>query len=339
MNNLDISIPFLIQKLSFIGRYKDDDLAIYYNNIERVLKEWKLPYKIRTISQEVRRLDRFESGISQYNHKGIILGYHNVNVNASPNIWCLKRGYLPLYMNFDRFGYSGWSEMAKSQSLFDLTQKMDQDEAAEYVDTFLKNYLQSNVYWKHKSIASNFKNLNSIKPFNHNKPYLFVGCQLPNDMVSRLSRIKTYELALLVAKELSSKIDIIIKLHPKDNNGDEIKHLEKIPNVQFSDASIHELIPNSEGVITVNSGVGFEALLYRKHVFTAGEVDYHWVTNTLDNIESIKDIISKIKTQPDTNAINKFLFYMMTKHFAKADDIISIKDHIQQAIKFYKENP
>ena len=308
---MSIKPPFLVQRPAWVKNDQADDHVVYYNNIEAILKRWKHPYKVTSNIKSIP------------DHNGILLAFHSICTRQ--NLWNLKKGYVPLYMNFDRFGFSGWSEMAKSKHLFELSQQVDKDEATKYVNSFRKKYEASNVS----------KYPQSPESINFDQPFLFVACQRPLDIVSDLARIQTYKLAEMVAQTLHTKINIVIKLHPKEIESSVISHLKKLPNVHFSNASIHKLIPQSAGVITVNSGAGFESLLYGKHVFTAGEVDYQWVTHPIHNKEDIINIPNVIASPPNIDSINQFLFYMMTKHFVKADDIDSIEKRLQQAIDDY----
>jgi len=317
-------VSFLIERPSWVRQDTTDDHVVYYNNIEAVLRKMGHPYKVIPV-KNITMIGNTPK------YDGIFLSFHTSY--TQPNLWNLKKGYIRLYMNFDQFGYSGWSEMAKSKQLFELSQQTDKNKATDFVNSFIKEYKASN----------GSKYVQSSKPINFDQPFLFVACQRPLDTVSQLARIGTYELASLVAHKLSTEIDIVIKLHPKEvsipstESIQFINDLKDLPNVYFSDASIHKLIPKSSGVITVNSGTGFEALLYGKHVFTSGDSDYEWVTHKLVTEQDIVNIPNIIKSSPNVDSINKFLFYMMTEHFVKADDLNSIQKHLKRAINEYKK--
>lgn len=306
-----LNVPFLIQRpekwISARPELHADNKALY-DNVATVLNEWGHPV---TITHKTHDTSEFD---------GILLAQHTIC--SRKNVWNLKKGYIPYYMNFDRDGYSGWSEMANSKSLFEKSQTTDVDEATDFVDNFVKKYAATNT--------SKFPQPKSS--FNHSSPFLFVACQQPTDTVSKLASIQTYMLATHVAQQLHTDIDIVIKLHPSRKNDPSIDSLDTLANVRFTTASIHELIPKSVGVVTANSGVGFEALLHRKHVFTSGKSDYNWVTHSLQTVDDIITIPSILQQRVDTPSIDRFLYYMMTEHFVKADDISSVKTHLKRAI-------
>lgn len=305
-------VPFLIQQPKGLENDVMGDNIAFYNNIVSILQKWRCPYKILPV--KLRGLGKVPES-----HEGILLAHHTAV--SRPNLWNLKKGYIPFYMNFDRCGFSGWSEMAKSKKLFSTSQKVDAEQATQFVNSFRKTYSAKDV--------SKYPQSKSTCP---DEPFLFVACQRPQDVVSQLAQIETYELASQVAHQLSQDINIVIKLHPKEIKQDVINHLADLPNVQFSGASIHQLISKSVGVVTVNSGVGFEALFYGKHVFTSGHVDYHWVTHKLSDKRHVANIPEILSLPVDIDRINKFLFYMMNTHFAKADDILSVEQHLRRAI-------
>lgn len=82
------------------------------------------------------------------------------------------------------------------------------------------------------------------------------------------------------------------------------------------EGSIHDLIENAAGVVTVNSGVGFESLLHEKPVITFGKTDYHWVTTTFKKPESVTNVPNVIESHNMQNKekIREFVVYFLD-HF------------------------
>ena len=63
----------------------------------------------------------------------------------------------------------------------------------------------------------------------------------------------------------------------------------------IDNANIHTLLSHSKAVFTVNSGVGFEAILHQKPVFTFGRADYDCVSTSLEGSSS--EVISFLLDQ------------------------------------------
>ena len=109
-------------------------------------------------------------------------------------------------------------------------------------------------------------------------------------------------------------IPIIYKPHPFENQDANavINNLIDLPalnNVSIvSDVSIHDLLHLAKGVVTINSGAGFEALIHLKPVVTLGKVDYSAATYECRNIEDIKKSVQFINSPVDELKIKKFIY-------------------------------
>ncbi|WRH91094.1 hypothetical protein RCC30_20935 [Pseudomonas fluorescens] len=113
---------------------------------------------------------------------------------------------------------------------------------------------------------------------------------MPSDqsiqLFSDLSELTILEALVTWAKE--NDVAVVIKPHPA--NMKSMKPFEKLvdnTHVFYSQANVQDLISHAVAVYTINSGVGFEAILQVKPVVTFGRVEYDCVTfnasvNTLD---------------------------------------------------------
>ena len=119
--------------------------------------------------------------------------------------------------------------------------------------------------------------------------FVLFPCQIPHDETikyhSDVSVADSLD-SLIAAVLRSDDFSLVVKGHPA--NLDAMKSLKevfylhkkkldasKVGRLLWIDqASIHELIQRSAAVFTVNSGVGLEALLHSKLVFTFGNADY-----------------------------------------------------------------
>jgi hypothetical protein len=122
-------------------------------------------------------------------------------------------------------------------------------------------------------------------------PYIFFPLQIPNDQIlkyfSDVSELAVVE--ALVAWAKRRDVALVIKPHPANlKSMKPFKLLSDSGNVYWSDAHVYDLIEHALAVYTVNSGVGFEALLHIKPVVTFGRTEYDCVTfnanlNNLDD--------------------------------------------------------
>jgi hypothetical protein len=301
----------------------EDNVALF-KNIKKILKEYGYVYTIGKIKTVPKNYD-------------IVLAHHTTMKRK--NVWNLKKGYLPGYINWDKTGYSGWAEIADSKELFKKSQQVNFDIALQVFNDIAKEYIENDTSkFPQKKIPQMKTSVlpDSGKFIPPKSPYVFVACQRPRDTVSKLAKIKTEILPVEVVKAFkATKYKVVIKRHPQEKLMD-ITYLAKEPHVIFSQHSIHQIIPNAKAVITVNSGVGFEALLHKKPVYTAGHCDYHWVTRPLKNIGDIKRIVNTLDNPIDEEKIVKFMHFMLTEYFVNAYDINSVKKKIDMCVKEWR---
>ena len=125
--------------------------------------------------------------------------------------------------------------------------------------------------------------------------YLFFPCQVPHDhSIEYFSSVSELEVIESLTQWASKrKIHLVFKKHPANLKA--MKPFEGLVEsssyCRWSDASIYDLIRHSMATYTINSGVGFEALLLNKPVATFGRVEYDQLTvkatpATLDQVYS-----------------------------------------------------
>ena len=103
----------------------------------------------------------------------------------------------------------------------------------------------------------------------------------------------------LISLNLPDNYQILVKEHPNVLGRMELNNLlsiRKLKNVSLINPKIsaHELIKLSDIIMTINSTVGFEAILYQKPVITFGKSFYRGRGLTLD-VNSINEIPKKVK--------------------------------------------
>ena len=300
----------------------EDSIALY-DTLQRVLKEEGYPFKLGKIKT------------APTNHD-IVLAHHTTITRK--NVWNLKKGYIPGYMYWDRTGYSGWADIANSRSLYEESQSVDLETAASFFNNFSARYIASD---KSKFPQTRMSGrATTVMPdkgkFSPPNKYIFVACQRPRDTVSKLAKIKTQRLPVDVVNAFrGSEYKVVIKRHPQEKEMD-VRYLAKESHVIFSQHSIHKIIPNATAVITVNSGVGFEALLHKKLVYTSGHCDYHWVTKKLNNARDVMRMVHDIETPHDSNPTIKFMYYMLNEYFVNANDVESVRKKVNMCVAKWK---
>ncbi|MDB3929731.1 hypothetical protein N9413_11135 [Paracoccaceae bacterium] len=139
--------------------------------------------------------------------------------------------------------------------------------------------------------------------------YVFFPCQLPHDETIKYHSDVEVGTALRQTMDWIRKFNlnrpkdtkprsIVVKGHPANPNAmgplQEVYHelAREMPGMAHwvDDMSIHQLIADARVVVSVNSGVGLEAILHGKSIFVFGKADYDTIQhNNSKNVSSDKE--------------------------------------------------
>jgi hypothetical protein len=114
------------------------------------------------------------------------------------------------------------------------------------------------------------------------QPYLFVPIQIPDDRVlldfSDVSMLDALQAALALAKQEGCRL--VLKAHPANPvRTAALAQALDDPCVHWTRAHVHDVLTHARGVVTVNSGVGFEALLANRPLVCLGRCEYDTVAH------------------------------------------------------------
>lgn len=183
-----------------------------------------------------------------------------------------------------------------------------------------------------------------IVHFWHDKPnfkekYFFYPLHIPSD-AQILVRSPQYKNQLTLLENLNNHLPIGYKLyvkeHPNYEGGttiSELRKIRKLSNVKVIDAKInsHDLIKNSKGIITINSNVGWEALLYEKPVIVLGKAfyDISGLTFNVRDFYELPEVIKKAVSQKfDREKMYKFVNATLTNILP--GHMVHIKSHLKR---------
>lgn len=109
------------------------------------------------------------------------------------------------------------------------------------------------------------------------EPFIFYPLQVPHDQSIRYFSDVDQDRALEAVYALAEQtgLKLVLKEHPA-NRASMKAYREKYASdpVLWSEANLHDLLRHASGIITINSGVGFEALLAGKPVVCLGRAEY-----------------------------------------------------------------
>ena len=157
------------------------------------------------------------------------------------------------------------------------------------------------------------------------KRYLFVPFQVDHDtqLLCHSPRISDMDalyrfVETALARCTDSDTVILFKEHPSALRDYAHLHAGPNPRLRFANGiATQTLIEHAEAVVTINSSVGIEALLYRKRVITLGNAFY-----TVDGIaepcgspECLAERIDTLESwHPDTELIDAYIHYLYHRY-------------------------
>jgi Capsule polysaccharide biosynthesis protein len=252
---------------------------------------------------------------------GRVVSYHT-SAPANPRHLHIQESPLAGRCSFDHSGFAGYSSIATDHSVIrrfvhnipEEALKQNQREMYErYVSTNVSKYLQAS---RGKPISS---------------PYVFVALQIPTDIVSRLAYISGTELLKnVVAHYRGTGVKVVVKRHPFCGSMGVQKCLDELEaagDIILTENSIHSIIANAQLVLTVNSGVGLEALIQGKSVIVSGACDYSYAATTVRGPEELREILFSNPASTERR-IQELLYYYVHRFTLPASDVECIRDRI-----------
>ena len=153
--------------------------------------------------------------------------------------------------------------------------------AVKELDGAIDKRINSIVVNLKKTKATKFKQ-SGKRRVSASDDYVFLPLQLPHDEVIKRHCDLTYPEYVNAICEWAERTQrkLIIKKHPFGEKIDYIhEKYRKSDNIQiFSDGHVHDYIKFAKVVMLVNSGVGFETLVYGKPLITFGRSMYDAVS-------------------------------------------------------------
>jgi len=232
----------------------------------------------------------------------------------------MENGYFPNTLVMDPAGVNYYNSLVVKERQFYQNIEVDNNKLSE-----LKNRGIKKVKLR-KQIR------NDGKGFDLPDKYIFLPFQVHDDtqIIIHSHFINNMRKFLIEVLSVIKKIDknywLIAKEHPKDIgrvNYDYLRNKFKKDNVKIlKKGDTGKLIQNSEVVITVNSTVGIEALLYHKAVVTLGEAFYN-VKGLVYHVNTVDELYFKVKEAltKDVNKefIDKFIYFLRYNYLVEAD--------------------
>jgi len=227
-------------------------------------------------------------------------------------VYYFENGLLPNTIVFDEKGINYYNSVPRDKKFFQ-----------KYIsDGVLPTTLVPRV-GKNRKIFKGDKELLPVK-------YIFIPFQVDYDtqIISQSHWIKNMRMFFDIIESIAANsiYHFIIKEHPSSGvkYDDLHKRVKNIPNISFRNTySTQELIENSLAVVTINSTVGIESLLFYKKVIVLGDAFYkiEGITYGVNNEKELNFLLSTIETLDlDKTIIDNFLKYLYCDYLISKND-------------------
>jgi len=214
-----------------------------------------------------------------------------------------ENGVLPNSTTMDFIGVNASNSLPREADFY---------KNLEYQDIVLPQSLEVRVSKKEK------KQFDTKLP----KEYIFIPFQVAYDtqIIQHSPWIRDMFEFFEIIEWLSEQLDIvfIIKEHPSDRVSDYIILHQKASNqIFFSSENTQTLIENATAIMTINSSVAMESLLFKKRVIVLGEAFFaiEGVVKVAHSKKQILDILYNIdEWSIDKPLIDDFLYYIYKEY-------------------------
>jgi capsule polysaccharide export protein KpsC/LpsZ len=234
-------------------------------------------------------------------------------VNEKRLCYIVERGALPNTIMIDKNGFLNDSTSYDETLWNKPLSKKKMKKVEKYIDDIKKN---ENSLEPQSSRVSKDVFLNKIGSTVVRKK-VFVPLQVHNDTVILLwagwsKNLKNFMSIIKDMADSNPDIDFVVKNHPIETS---FKHnLMRVssPNIKIAD-DIHykDCIEYCDVVVTVNSGVGLQAMMWNKPVIICGDAFYQnkKINTKAKNMVHLDKCINHPK-KPNFKCVKKFIYYL-----------------------------
>jgi capsular polysaccharide export protein len=145
-------------------------------------------------------------------------------------------------------------------------------------------------------------------------------------------------------KKNNRNISVVIKEHPKDTHINLLcktrRQYRDVKSYYLANFNTRRLIEQCSTIITINSTIGIEGLLYYKPVITLGNAFYNieGLVHYCDNFKKLDQIIEcAINSHTDRRLVDNFLFYLKFYYQVDGDLNNPNRDNIMPVVSRIRE--
>lgn len=234
---------------------------------------------------------------------------------SNKQAYCVERGALPNTIFIDG---GGFNFLSSSYHETNWNRKINQNEI-DVVDNYIKHFCSGNDSLEPQlSMRLEKKDfLRKIGFRNSFKKIIFIPLQLNRDSVIKyFSDFDIPAFIKLITKVVDENQDFLflIKNHPLEKNITEEKiNLKIVDDLHFKDC-----IQYSDYILTINSGVGLQSMIFNKPVLICGNAFYNFseINKKVNNIQDINSILRGGCFSPNIEKIKRFIHWLIEDFYS-----------------------
>ncbi len=329
LNKIAFYFPPTITKLEIASTNKNNSFyrhnSIFFHNLFK-----SIPFKHTSIIPMLQFSWRSIDESKNHLYHSVV-SYHT-HGPANNNLR-IKESAFFVYLTIDPNGFSGWHSNSNKKIEELLIANADRNAVNQHFEQLNSTFVSENQSkYQQPSISSKSSNLP--------ESYHFLCLQVTNDIVAELSYIPCVELLKQCCEIcVKHKQNLVIKRHPKCNSYNISSLLRKYSRnsyITVSIDSIHNIIKYSKSLITVNSGVGMEALLHLKPIICSGKAEYSPIAKEVKSQQELEEAIISTPKISEIQ-IKSFLYSYFQNDLYRYDDRTKLvnfwKTHINNSNK------
>lgn len=178
------------------------------------------------------------------------------------------------------------------------------------------------------------------------KRYIFIPFQVGYDtqILQHSPWIRDMYMFFEILEEISEKVDVcfVIKEHPSDSvNNYESLYRRETDKIIFTSMDTQALIEGADVIISINSSVAIESLLFHKRVIVLGEAFFtiEGIVKVSGSVEGIVKILLELdQWLIDKEAVDIFLKYLYFEYLIPGDWHNPTLEHYQKIEKKLKKD-
>ena len=290
----------------YIKKLKDYLNIEFVNNLTE-LKESKKPIIIWNSASHVK--------LPRHSWKQKLMNYCR---EKNRIIYNVERGALPntIFLDYNGFLYDSASYNSNRWN-FSLNEK-EKKEITKYINDFISN---EDTLEKQNNNFVTKSQFNQELNISSDVTKVFVPLQVKDDTVVLLwsdwviSMNNFKQIIEHISKTMNNVI-FLVKNHPV-----EVEKMLESDNIRIVDNYHYkDCIKYSDVVLTINSGIGLQSMMWKKPVIITGNAFYQHdsINRKANNIMEIKNLILNPK-KPNWKSVRRFIHYLRFKFYTECN--------------------